>query len=190
MAYWLLEVLIAFLEVFGIGEIYETICDFSKPKTRPLHAWEVKMAKEIFGENIQYHRVRVDESAYLGPRQQKLCYVSFYIINSWGAMRNSTLIHELVHVWQYENMGAVYMPRALWAQSTLEGYDYGGVDMLKLFLLKNKTLYDFNLEQQGDIIADYYNLKKGYAPRWGRATAANLPIYEKIIYGKLSPNLA
>jgi hypothetical protein len=167
--YWISEVVIALLEVFGIGEIYETICDFSKPNTRPLMDWEIEMA-------------------YLGPKQSHFCYVSFYIINSWGKMQNSTLIHELVHVWQYENMGAVYIPRALWAQTTKEGYNYGGKDNLKLFLLKNKTLFDFNLEQQGDIVADYFQLKNGYSTRWGNADSSHLKLYEKIIYEKIERN--
>lgn len=183
--YWLAEVVIAFLELLGIGEIYETICDFLKPSTRPLFAWEIAMAKSIFGNSINYQRVRIDESAYLGPKQNHFCYVSFYIINSWGQMQNSTLIHELVHVWQYENMGAVYIPRALWAQTTREGYNYGGKDNLKLSIMKNKTLYDFNLEQQGDIISDYFQLKNGYSTRWGNANISHAKLYEKIIYEKL-----
>jgi len=143
------------------------------------------MAKEIFGNAINYDRIRIDESAYLGPKQQQICYVSFYIINSWGKMQNSILIHELVHVWQYENMGAVYIPRALWAQTTDEGYNYGGLENLVIALSENKTIYDFNLEQQGDIIADYFRVKNGYSPEWGNATVHDLSIYEEIIFGKL-----
>lgn len=186
--YWILEVVIVLLEILGIGEIYETICDFTKPNTRPLHQWEIEMAKTIFGDSINYHRVRIDETAYLGPKQHHFCYVSFYMINSWGAMQNSTLIHELVHVWQYENMGAVYMPRALWAQTTKEGYNYGGKDNLKLSLLTQRTLFDYNLEQQGDIIADYFRIKNGTSPYWGNANSSNLGLYERIIYEKLDRN--
>ncbi|HFC00944.1 MAG TPA: hypothetical protein ENJ53_09095 [Phaeodactylibacter sp.] len=184
--YWTGEVVISFLELLGVGEIYETITDFSKPKTRPLHPSEIEMAKTIFGNSINYQRVRVDESAHLGPKQHHFCYVSFYIINSWGKMHDSTLIHELVHVWQYENMGAIYIPRALWAQTTPEGYDYGGVKMLLSFLSKNKTLYDFNLEQQGDIVADYFKIKNGYYPRWGNGTEEDLFIYERFFENHFS----
>lgn len=189
IGYWMSEVAVSFLEVFGIGEIYETICDFTKPNSRPLYDWEIKLAEEIFGDSINYQRVRIDESAHIGPRQQHFCYVSFYIINSWGKMSNSTLIHELVHVWQYENMGAVYIPRALYAQTTKEGYNYGGLNVLKLFLMKKKTLYDFNLEQQGDIFSDYFKIKNGYPPEWGEANQYDMLTYERIIYGKLKrPN--
>ena len=184
--YWLAEVIICFLEIFGVPEIYETITDFTKPTTRPLYDWEISMAKEIYGEGINYQRVRIDESSYLGPKQKHFCYVSFYIINSWGKMQNSTLIHELAHIWQYENMGVVYIPRALWAQTTSEGYNYGGLDTVKLYLKQNKTLYDFNLEQQGDIFSDYFRLKNGYSPQWGSATIRDINLYEKLIFGKLN----
>ena len=61
------------------------------------------------------------------------------------------------------------------------GYNYGGVTTLKDFLEKGKNLLDFNLEQQADIVADYYLIKNGYAPQWGRGTLHDLHIYEKFI---------
>ena len=47
-------------------------------------------------------------------------------------------------------------------------------------------LYDFNLEQQGDIFSDYFRLKNGYSPQWGSATIRDINLYEKLIFGKLN----
>lgn len=178
---WLLEFFILFLECFGIGEIYESLLDFSKFNTRSLYDWEIEMAKFVFGDAINYRRVRIDEMAFLGPRQKKFCYVSFYIINSWGPMQNSLLIHELIHVWQYEQIGAVYMPRAIRAQFSPSGYNYGGVRNLRSFINSGKGILDFNLEQQGDIVSDYYRIKAGYQPRWGQGSRKDLEVYEYFI---------
>jgi len=181
LANWWIELMVYFLECFGLGEFYETLMDFAKFNARPLHQWEIELAKTVFGDQINYRRVRIDEYAMLGPRQIRFCYVSFNIINSWGPMLNSLLLHEMTHIWQYQNMGAVYIPRALKAQYSNAGYNYGGVSNLKAHLLKNEGIFSFNLEQQGDIVADYYLIKDGYKPRWGKGDKKDLAVYEKLM---------
>lgn len=178
IAYWWLEFLLLLLDCLAIGELYETLTDFTKFNSRPLYAWEKKLARPIFGKSINYQRVRIDEYSVAGPRQLRLCYVSFYCINSWGKMDNSLLIHELAHVWQYQKMGIVYIPRALMAQRSSEGYDYGGARGLEAARMAGCALRDFNLEQQAEILSDYYRIREGYPPRWGRAGVTELPVYE------------
>ena len=181
IVYWWLEFILLLLDCLAIGEWYETLIDFAKFNSRPLYAWEKKLAHSIFGRSINYQRVRIDEYSVAGPRQFSLCYVSFYCINSWGKMDNSLLIHELMHVWQYQKMGIVYIPRALKAQRSPEGYDYGGAQGLEAARLAGRSLRSFNLEQQADIISDYYRIREGYPPRWGRASVTDLPLYEYFV---------
>ncbi len=174
---WWIEFLIYLMDIIGIPELYETVLDFLKFNSRSLYAWEIEMAKSIFGKSINYRRVRVDELSIAGPKQKSFCYVSFYIINSWGSMQNSILIHELTHVWQFEQMGSVYIPRAIKAQKSKMGYNYGGVSALKASIEKGKSFLSFNLEQQGDIISDYFRIKDGYQPRWGQGGKHDLSVY-------------
>lgn len=179
---WALEAAILFFDCLGVTELYETISDFSKFNTRPLTNWEINLARQIFGDTINYERVRIDEFALAGPRQYQFCYVSFFTINSWGKMQNALFLHELTHVWQYENLGATYIPRALRAQRTPMGYNYGGVAALKEALLHNQTILHFNLEQQAEIVMDFYQLREGYCPRWDQtATFHDLPVYEYFV---------
>ena len=96
-------------------------------------------------------------------------------------MQNSILLHELTHIWQFQQMGAVYVPRAIKAQFSKMGYNYGGVSALKAYLGKGKSFLSFNLEQQGDIISDYYRIKDGYRPRWGNGDRRDLSIYESFV---------
>ena len=179
--YWWFEFFLLVVDCLGISELFETVMDFVKFNSRTLNPWERDMAYDIFGDSINYDRVRLDEYALIGPRQKLYCYVSFFMVNSWGSMHNSVLIHELVHVWQYQHMGIVYIPRALHAQRTIMGYDYGGLENLRTYYNKGRGLKDFNLEQQADIIMDYYRIKNGYPPQWGSATIADLQVYEYFV---------
>ena len=161
---WSTEFFFYLMDLFGVAEIYETIIDFVKFNTRPLTIEEIRLAQTIFGESLHYRRIRLDEAAYAGPKQQHFAYVSFFTVNSWGNLRESIFLHELTHVWQYQQLGAVYIPRALRAQFSKAGYNYGGLPQLHDFYKNKKKLEDFNLEQQADIIADYHRLKTGYKP--------------------------
>ncbi len=173
---WLGELAIYVVEISGLPEIYETVADFIKFNTRPLSEDEIEMARDVFGESIDYKLVRVDEKAILGPSWTDRPYVSFHTINSWGPMSPDTLIHELTHVWQYEKMGAMYMPRALHGNNKPGFYDYGGLDALEAN--KEKGMDAFNVEEQGEIMADYYRIKNDMAPVYSNGTKDHLAIYE------------
>ncbi len=177
---WLGTAVIDLLEVAGVGEMYETLMDFAKFNTRSLSGPEIRKATSVFGGSIEYNLVRVDEHALIGPSWTDREYTSFHIINGWGTMDDHTLIHELAHVWQYDHAGAIYMPQAIHAQNTREGYDYGGAAELQKRKDVGQGFLSFNREQQAQIIADLYYLKNGLPPssQSHGATAADLPLYE------------
>jgi len=185
--YWWWELVCKILDLFGISELYETACDFYKKETRPLNGFELIMAKEIFGNSIEYDRVRIDEMAEIACKKGFLKYVSFNTINSWGTMSDSIFIHEMVHVWQYQKIGMAYIPKALKVHLT-DGmsYNYGGVLALKKIKAVQGGLLDFNYEQQGDIVGDYFRIKNGMPPCWGNGTIVDLEVYEYFIQDLVS----
>ncbi len=175
-----IELAILIIEITGIAEFYETCNHIFKPNVRRLTDREIQEARLAFGENIDFQRVLIDEKAVLGCKKGNFAYVSFYIINYWGKMSDSHLIHELAHVWQYERIGARYMPRAIQAQQSREGYNYGGVKALQE--LENQNITNFNslnMEQQAEVFTDFYLLQKNKRPQYGNATSEHLPIYKK-----------
>ncbi len=176
---WFFLLSIYFFECTCITEIYESASSIVKFNTRPLTEKEMELGLSIFGETIDYELIRLDEKAYIACKSQKIAYVSFHTINSWGKISSSILIHELMHVWQYERLGAIYIPRALRAQRTQAGYNYGGVEALKA--QQNIGFDAFNLEQQADIVADYYRIKRGLKPNWGNGKKEDLAIYKTYI---------
>lgn len=165
--HWWTELLFLLGDLFGIFDLYDGLTPLYKRQTRPLNERELTLARSVYGTTIDWSAVRLDEGAKIACRRHHLCYVSFYTINSWGSMPDATLLHELMHVWQYERYGAVYIPRALRAQRTAEGYNYGGAEMLRKRRAAGRDLHDFNYEQQADIVADAFRIERGLRPRWG-----------------------
>jgi hypothetical protein len=157
----------------------------ARPKARSLCAWEILEARRVFGNGLRYEVIRIHEGAqwpcalhrlhaklkglptkdvlnaitlgnhlyfpiHLPTTQLPVDNANFYLI-PW-------LIHELTHVWQYQQMGWRYLFKALGVQARLgsKAYAFGGEAGLLEALLQGKSLADFNLEQQGDIAREYY----------------------------------
>ena len=112
----------------------------------------------------------MDPSSWPVRRHHARAYVSFHSINFDQELPPHTFIHELVHIWQYEQYGSAYISEALWAQRWGGGYDYGGLDPL-INYSAGRGLSGFNFEQQADIIEDYYRWKTGLPLQW----AMNVP---------------
>ncbi|MEL7161047.1 MAG: hypothetical protein AAFN92_09830 [Bacteroidota bacterium] len=166
--------LFAVLDLLGVCDLYEALGNTLFPGIRPLTPAEIHLLRPIFGDSVPYALIRIDERAWIGPAFANFCYVGFHTINSWGPMSAPTLVHEVVHVWQYTHRGACYIPRALAAQRTVMGYDYGGLEPLR----RGRQLEDFNYEQQADIIEDAFRLANGFSPQWLRGRGAEaLPAY-------------
>ena len=175
---WSMELFFLLADVLAIPEVYESLIEWGKWKTRPLTDAEIEKARTIYGNSIHYKRVRVDETARIVSQKTGILYVSFYTINCWGKFDDYLLIHELMHVWQFHRFGSVYIPRALWAQRTKEGYNYGGTERLESIKKKGGSLVDFNFEQQGDIVADGFSLRNGLCPRWAEDEPSRLGVFE------------
>jgi len=166
----LLDVLFAGLDLVGVFDLYEACTSGFFPNTRPLTAAEYRLLEPIFGNSVPYDLIRIDERAYAGPSWANFYYVSFHTINGWRPMNAPTLVHEVVHIWQYTHRGAAYIPRALYAQTTKMGYNYGGLEPLRL----SRELEAFNYEQQADIIEDAFRLANGYQAQWVRGRGAEV----------------
>ena len=79
----------------------------------------------------------------------------------------ATIAHELTHTYQFQKRGWAYWREAagLQIRYTLHGiaprwfadpYDYGGASGLRQARDAGRTFADFNVEQQGQIVEDYY----------------------------------
>jgi hypothetical protein len=156
---------------------------------RRLRPAEVREAETVFGASLAYGDVWVHEqavwpntlakvAAMLSGRQPPPAGNSVTLGNSiyfphplrtgdsdleariFGDM--AWLLHELTHVWQYHHGGLGYIASAAWKHVRLgpSAYDYGGGQGLVKAAAKRASFNDFNPEQQGDIVRDFYLRRK------------------------------
>lgn len=160
----------------------------SSPRWRPLTEGEIALASLLFRDAIDYTRVRIHGRRYL-PFQPKNCCMtpngSMYFHHSCFlddySQANLTgqhwFMHEMVHVWQHQ-LG--YPVRLRGAVRIGLPYHYA--------LREDATLADYNMEAQGDLLADYFVLKFLRRPdamrqrRYGN----QLALYERVLAGFLA----
>ncbi len=126
---------------------------------------ETDAAGQVLGPGaVRYAAVRVAEGRVLRlifKRNGDRAFTLFHTINLPASGHHSRgnldlLVHEMVHVYQFEQVGTVYIWQALRAQKT-NGYSYGGWEQLAKDRQKGWRFNCYNREQQGQIAQDYYN---------------------------------
>lgn len=130
-----------------------------------LDANERDLIRDVFGQSVPLDIISMDPYSAVASRKKLAGYVSFHIINFNHVISSPVLIHEMMHVWQYSRYGAAYISEALWAQKWGGGYNYGGINSLKMYAVTG-GLRAFNLEQQASIIEDYYRWKNSLPLQW------------------------
>jgi len=154
---------------------------------RKMYAWEIDEFGLIFGESLDFSRVRIVECTRwpdtfdrIGRRLKGMsppkenehnavtlgnrCFFPIKLpqilvaITDPESYKLDWLAHELTHVWQFQHQGWLYLWRALRAQFRDKqfAYNYEGEEGLKKSRKKSKIFKQFNPEQQGNIVQDYY----------------------------------
>lgn len=155
---------------------------------RPLTEDEIALASLLFRDAIDYRRVRVHPRRYM-PFQPRNCAMTpngclyFHASRFLHDFARASItqqhwfIHEMAHVWQHQ-LG--YAVRLRGAVRVGLSYDYE--------LAPDKTLADFNMEAQGDVLADYFALKHlgSSASMRQQRYAGSLPLYEQVLAGFLA----
>ena len=150
---------------------------------RALTLGEVTLARRLFGDAIDYAKVRIHGRRYL-PFQPKHCAMtpngSMYfhrscVLDDFAAAdiaRQHWFIHEMTHVWQHQLGYPVRLRGAVRI-----GLDY------HYRLRAGAVLADFNMEAQGDLLADYFVLRllrRADAMRWPDQAGA-LRLFDDIL---------
>jgi hypothetical protein len=127
------------------------------PDTRPLLDSEVVMLRKVFGTGLNYQMVRLTRMSALvaavnGSRAFTLATTIHLPAKAYLAMAQypSLLVHEMVHVWQYQRTGWSYATNALWAQTGGDGYDFAKA------LREGKSWQKMNPEQQAQMIQEAF----------------------------------
>jgi hypothetical protein len=134
-----------------------------KGKKRSLTSGEIAMAQTVFKDAVNYSKVKVHHGGWwlfagfqntavtpngemYFPESTELYKDDFY--NSDDHRDKALFMHEMTHVWQYQ-LGYPVKKAGLTVSSR-------GAEAYRYSLKKNGKLSDYNMEQQGEIISDYY----------------------------------
>ncbi|OWQ85761.1 Rhs element Vgr protein [Roseateles aquatilis] len=143
------------------------------------------MARLLFKDSLDYTQVKVHNGEYLPFGWQpddtamtpngEMYFNKKHFKEDFSVTSESTrhwFIHEMVHVWQHQ-LG--YPVRLRGAIRIGLGYDYE--------LKAGTTLGDYNMESQGDLLADYFVLKHLNAPQaMNQQQFANqLTLFEEVL---------
>jgi len=130
---------------------------------RNLTAGEIALAKLIFKNSIDYTKVKVHNGKYIffqpgnsGMTPNGEIYANGVYSNDYS--RQSTLmkgflLHEMVHVWQYQ-LNILNPVTSAIAENISHGFDYNRAYVYTL--MEGKDLLDYGMEQQAAIVEDYY----------------------------------
>ncbi|MEL1266370.1 PAAR domain-containing protein [Pseudoxanthomonas putridarboris] len=139
--------------------------EIAKGKSRGLTQGEIGMAQSVFGAAIDYARVKVHHGGYwlFFGRQKEDTAVTPNGEMYWptGHYKDDFMledldyqkwfIHEMTHVWQYQ-LGYPVKRVGLRLHAKSGGDD----ENYRYTLAPDKRLCDFNMEAQGNLLADYY----------------------------------
>ncbi len=146
---------------------------------RKLTHSEKSLLRSFYFDEVDYDKVRLTNRHIFSYLLRKFSAVTFgnTIVFSKKSFRNdfsetqtssALLIHEICHVWQYQNLNY------WWFKAMLEHLKFGK-KVYHYNISDFEKLSNFRFEQQGEIMADYYrHIKAGNA-----AKSAN---YHQIIY--------
>ena len=139
--------------------------------TRKLTEGEKKIVRFVFGETLPYwSQLITTNDANRGGANNSITYkdIPHYSNQIWcvdfsaNSADTWTFVHELGHVWQYKY---ATHPIDGWMENVMRhpvhyelNYPYD--------LMKSDDFYDYNIEQQASIVADYWAVSVSYRARY------------------------
>ena len=144
-----------------LGSLLESLQSDTNEKPRELTQGEKDVAERVFGDMIDLGEVRVGDKNWLAQVLHSN-QLAMTICNTIYGMEipDDTLIHELVHVWQYDkehiDLASAALPHIrvlIGIRTTEELYDYSVDDIEDK---DRRTFRDYGFEQQAAIVQDAY----------------------------------
>ena len=139
---------------------------------RKLTQGEVALSQSIFGNSIDYDRVKIKnyplhiwqpKNVSMAPVGHIYCYKTYKNDFSKASLSSQAhFLHEMTHVWQYQNK--VKHP-VLSAAKDMVKYKFNYNAAYAYTPSEKKDLTTYNLEQQACIIQDYFLMKRGVHPQ-------------------------
>lgn len=137
------------------------------PACRPLTENETKLAQTVFGDSLNYKNIKVFNRYLFGWKPDgaiaRMWNGNIYAIGKDIRSQDyaqediparSLFMHELTHAWGYKNIPAFTLKGI--AAIINEDFNYSA--LYRYDLSDGKKFLDYNLEQQAEIVEDYYRV--------------------------------
>lgn len=152
-----------------------------------LNEKELTILQSVFGNSIDYSKVKIYSGGIWSYKSTRTVGNSIYFQEDYEFEKyrdltyiRSILIHEFVHIWQYQNFGWKYAFGSLFDQ--LISFIFTGErnGAYRYTLEENKKLIDYGFEQQAQIIQDYWLIEYCDYIHTARMFCKNFEVNEKI----------
>lgn len=139
-------------------------------RSRSLTEAEIAYAKDVFRDSVDYSKITITRDSLIAVGAPRTIGNTINLKSDWGHFKGdtldlteigmTTLIHEMGHVWQYQNGGLEYIPDSIIAQisasfgrgSRNAAYDWRSAQKAGI------PWENWNPEQQAEAIEDYNKL--------------------------------
>jgi hypothetical protein len=152
--------LVGFVAGAIVGEVATT-------RSRKLTQPEIDYAKDVYLDSVDYSQITITRDSVLALGAPRTIGNTIHLKSDWGHFKGDTLeltdkgmevlIHEMGHVWQYQNGGLAYIPESLIAQlkAAVGGGDRAGAYDWRAAHDAGIPWEDWNPEQQAEAIERY-----------------------------------
>jgi uncharacterized protein YcfJ len=139
-------------------------------QSRSLTDDEKDFARDIFRDTVDYSKITITRDSVYSLGAPRTIGNTIYLKSDWGHFDGDTLdlteagktvlIHEMSHVWQYQNGGLAYIPSSLLSQlaGTLKGRGAKSAYYWREAHAAGLPWHKWNAEQQAQAIEDYNGL--------------------------------
>ena len=121
----------------------------SRGTERELTETERALATPIFQSSLDLSKVRLREGITGLLNASRRAFViehTLFLPRGYVPLKRHILVHELCHVWQFQNGGHAYIGDSVHAQLLGDGYE------LEMGLLQGRAWAELNAEQQATLI--------------------------------------
>jgi len=139
-------------------------------KSRPLTDDEKTYAKDVFQDSVDYDKIEITRDSMMAAGAPRTIGNTINLKSDWGHFKGDTLeltdvgretlIHEMGHVWQYQNGGLQYIPDSIIAQikAAISGGNRNAAYDWRSQHKAGVPWENWNPEQQASAIEDYNKL--------------------------------
>jgi hypothetical protein len=131
------------------ARVVQGVALMNRAPERALTAAERALAEPIYEASLELSKVRIREGVTGLLNASRRAFVienTMFLPRGYLPLKAHILVHELCHVWQFQNGGHAYIGDSVHAQLLGDGYE------LEKGLLQGRAWAELNAEQQATLV--------------------------------------